>query len=141
MRQLSARRSSSTHFWTYSKTVISRCQRCDGDLRRPAGAEEDWQAADHDNQLQGHFSYMGAYGSLRYDYELWKAELCESCCEDLRRWIDNGKGEGVFVVDTLEVAEKASGGNVMPSPGTKGYRGFIKKYREMLRKHGIRRPY
>lgn len=118
-----------------------KCQKCDGDLRRPAGADSSWRPDEWDNELGGHFSYQGAYGSTRYDFELWKAELCESCCEDLRSWIDRGPGEGVTVVDTLDIAGKAAGDEPIPGPGLPEHRGFMKRYKSMLKKHGIRKPY
>ena len=86
--------------------ALTICDRCGADTRRPAGAEPDWNARADDNPLEAHFHYQGAYGSLRHDFDYWKAELCEECAGAVRAFIDAGSARGVTVIDRLDADER-----------------------------------
>lgn len=85
------------------------CARCGHDRRRPHDHFTYWKGRqnplawlrvtldiydEYDNDLGGEFEFVGAYGSTLDGIE-WKAKLCESCCIELREWINAGIGEGV----------------------------------------------
>ena len=79
------------------------CDRCGGDCRQAAGEPPRASFGEYDNVLSGHFLHAGAYGSVRYDLALMSAELCETCVEAVRDFINAGPGRGVTVIaDTME---------------------------------------
>lgn len=116
--------------------MITNCQRCDKDLRIADGEKSDWVPDSEDNKLEGVFSFTGVYGSLKYDYERWEAELCESCCVELRDWIDAGPGKGVFKFDyskaQWEATQRAGLAAIPTHPSIEGFDLVQEKLEEVL---------
>lgn len=117
--------------------MITNCQRCDKDLRIPDGENSERTPQSHDNKLEGKFSFHGAYGSLKYDYQMWEAELCETCCAELRGWINAGPGKGVMEMDEMEISKEAADSlnmQAIPGPGVEGHDQFREAVEKVIAK-------
>lgn len=77
------------------EVVVDRtCDRCGKSCMK--GSDALWHQPEY-----GHFRASWGYMSNNKDLDSWDADLCESCCEAFRKWIEEGGGQ--MVVKTLRV--------------------------------------